>query len=106
MNHTTDESPSSVLYLCSKRCPRAFSRVLKAARIAQRAMDLSADQRKMLREEIGMVMAKSAALHRERAAVLQALDVRMTSDDGHSAERIAQARIRRVVSTSESRWSR
>jgi hypothetical protein len=56
-------------------------------------MDLSADQKHMLREEIGRVMAKSAALHRERAALLRTLDVRMTSDDGHTTERISQARI-------------
>ena len=63
-----------------------------ANRIAQRAMNLSTEQKKMLHMEFVRVMAKSAALQRERAALLQVLDVRMTSDDGHSTERIAQAR--------------
>ena len=62
------------------------------ARPAQRAMNLSAEQKKTLLEESARVMTKSAALQLERAALLPTLDVRMTNDDGYSTERISQAR--------------
>ena len=38
------------------------------------------------------MITNSAALQRERSTLLQTLDVRMTSDDGHSTERISQVR--------------
>ena len=65
---------------------------LTVACVAQRAMHLSSDQKTTLREEYARVITKSAELQRERSALLQTLDVRMTSDDGHTTERISQVR--------------
>jgi hypothetical protein len=74
------------------QCRAAQLLTLTPARIMQNVMNLSADQKKSLREEFARVIGKSAALHRERAVLLRTLDVRMTSDDGHTTERISQAR--------------
>ena len=56
-------------------------------------MDLSAEQKKTLREETARGFARSAALQHERAALLRKLDVRMVSDDGHSTDRVNQVHL-------------
>ena len=55
-------------------------------------MNLTLQQRATLREETARGFAKSAALHRERSALLQQLDTRMVCDDGHSTERVTKVR--------------
>ena len=55
-------------------------------------MNLTPEQQKTLREETARGFSRSAALHRERTALLQQLDARMVSDDGHSTERVTKVR--------------
>ena len=67
----------------------------------QRAMQLSAEQQKTLREECARGYAQSALLRQERTALLRQLDLHMVSDDGCSQDRITQvsAEGTRVVSS-------
>ena len=61
---------------------------------AQRAMNLSPEQKQTLREETARAYARSAALHRERTALLRQLDVQLISEKGANGERIMQVNAR------------